>query len=60
MFVARRPFLHNGHTYKIGEVIKGFPTGFNRDESFIRTGLIVEKPDKAVRKPKVMEEIKAE
>jgi hypothetical protein len=54
MFVARRPFLHNGHTYKIGETVKGFPGSFEpRPEAFIRAGMIVEK--KSTAKPKMQE-----
>jgi hypothetical protein len=60
VFVARRSFLHNGKKYVPGDVIKNFPQNFEpRSESFIRTGLIDEKPDKRVSKPK-MEEVKPE
>jgi hypothetical protein len=58
MFVARRPFLHKGKEYSVGDTVKGFPSNFEpRPESFIRAGWIVEKtrPRKAV-----MEEVKPE
>jgi len=59
MFVARRPFLHNGKQYVPGDIVKGYPKEFGyRSESFIRAGMIDEKPDKRPRK--VMEEVKPE
>jgi hypothetical protein len=60
VFVARRPFLHNGKNYAPGDIVKGYPKDFGyRSESFIRGGLIVEKADKRPRKV-VMEEVKPE
>jgi len=59
MFVARRPFLHNGKQYVPGDIVKGYPKEFGyRSESFIRSGMIDERPDKRPRK--VMEEVKPE
>jgi hypothetical protein len=62
MIVARRPFLHNGHQYQPGDVVKGFPENFGyRSETFLMTGLVKEVEDpKPARKTKKMEEIKAE
>lgn len=62
MFVARRSFLFNGKQYKPNDVVKGFPESFGlRPEAFIRSGMIVEKPD-PIKKPRLpkMEEVKAE
>lgn len=44
-FICRKPFTFKGTKYRPGDAVKGFPEDFFRPEGFIRTGMIVERPD---------------
>jgi len=57
VFVSRKPFLFNGTQYMPGDVIKGFPEEFNKSESFIRAGMVVERPDPVKKPAKKMEQV---
>ena len=42
-FVARKPFLYEGHQYVPGDIVDGFPDRFDKSMRFLSTGYVEER-----------------